>query len=227
MYLAAAEKVIGAAFRSPDVRERLMNPPADTVPRAFRKYTPPVRSPRADKTLRTVHGRSRPRTGKTAAHLQYSSRLLRPRLPPARDPRRSHALARHRVVSRKGRRAPRYGAPARTSSRSGVAPFPLPSEHDRSRPGFDRRFRADQRLRSGLSYLVLPLEQHARRAALPTGRPGIAASPRKPSRFRSSGCSGIPRRERWPRTSPASGCRRASSRSSRPTRPSSLISTSR
>jgi Protein of unknown function (DUF1592)/Protein of unknown function (DUF1588)/Protein of unknown function (DUF1587)/Protein of unknown function (DUF1585)/Protein of unknown function (DUF1595) len=54
MYLAAAEKVIGEAFRSPDVRERLMNPPVDTVPRAFRKYKPPVRSPREDKTFRAV-----------------------------------------------------------------------------------------------------------------------------------------------------------------------------
>ena len=34
-----------------------MNPPMDTVPRAFRKYTPPVRSPRDDKTLRTVASR--------------------------------------------------------------------------------------------------------------------------------------------------------------------------
>jgi Protein of unknown function (DUF1592)/Protein of unknown function (DUF1588)/Protein of unknown function (DUF1585)/Protein of unknown function (DUF1587)/Protein of unknown function (DUF1595) len=54
MYLAAAEKVIGAAFRSEYVREHLMNPPVDTVPRAFRKYKPPVRSPREDKTFRAV-----------------------------------------------------------------------------------------------------------------------------------------------------------------------------
>jgi Protein of unknown function (DUF1592)/Protein of unknown function (DUF1588)/Protein of unknown function (DUF1585)/Protein of unknown function (DUF1587)/Protein of unknown function (DUF1595) len=54
MYLAAAEKVIGAAFRSDYVREHLMNPPVDTVPRTFRKYKPPVRSPRVDKTLRVV-----------------------------------------------------------------------------------------------------------------------------------------------------------------------------
>jgi Protein of unknown function (DUF1592)/Protein of unknown function (DUF1588)/Protein of unknown function (DUF1587)/Protein of unknown function (DUF1585)/Protein of unknown function (DUF1595) len=54
MYLAAAEKVIGAAFRSDDVREHLMNPPVDTVPRAFRKYKPPVRTPRVDKTFRAV-----------------------------------------------------------------------------------------------------------------------------------------------------------------------------
>ncbi len=52
MYLAAAERVIGEAFRSPQVRDRLMNPPVDSVPRTFRKYKPPVRSPREDKTFR-------------------------------------------------------------------------------------------------------------------------------------------------------------------------------
>jgi hypothetical protein len=54
LYLAAAEKVIGEAFRSPDIRKRLMNPPVDSVPRAFRKYKPPVRTPREDKTFRTL-----------------------------------------------------------------------------------------------------------------------------------------------------------------------------
>jgi hypothetical protein len=54
MYHAAAEKLVGEAFRSDDFRERLNHPPVDTVPRAFRKYKPPVRSPRADKTFRAV-----------------------------------------------------------------------------------------------------------------------------------------------------------------------------
>jgi hypothetical protein len=54
MYLAAAEKVIDQVFRSDSVRERLMNPPMDTVPRAFRKYKPPVRTPRENKTFRAV-----------------------------------------------------------------------------------------------------------------------------------------------------------------------------
>jgi hypothetical protein len=52
MELAAAESIIEAAWRSPDSRGRIMNPPADTVPRAFRKYTPPVRTPREDKIFR-------------------------------------------------------------------------------------------------------------------------------------------------------------------------------
>jgi hypothetical protein len=53
MELAAAESVIEAAFQSPAAWQRIMNPPADTVPLAFRKYTPPVRTPRVDKIFRT------------------------------------------------------------------------------------------------------------------------------------------------------------------------------
>jgi hypothetical protein len=52
MYLNAAEKVIDEAFRNPDVRERIMNPPADALPLAFRRYQPPVRTPRAGKPMR-------------------------------------------------------------------------------------------------------------------------------------------------------------------------------
>ena len=44
MYLTAADRVISAAFRSPDARWRIMNPAPDTVPRPFRKYKAPVRS---------------------------------------------------------------------------------------------------------------------------------------------------------------------------------------
>ena len=58
MYLSAAEKVIGEVFRAPDARERLMNPPMNTIPWTFRKYKLPVRSPREDKTLRFVPHRS-------------------------------------------------------------------------------------------------------------------------------------------------------------------------
>jgi hypothetical protein len=43
-YLAAAETVIEAAFRNPELRGRIMNPVADAVPQAFRKIRPPVRS---------------------------------------------------------------------------------------------------------------------------------------------------------------------------------------
>ena len=52
MHLAAAETVIGTAFRTPEVRDRIMNPTTSTVPLAFRKYKPPVRTPREDKGLR-------------------------------------------------------------------------------------------------------------------------------------------------------------------------------
>ena len=54
MYLAAAEKVVAEAFRSDRVRERLLNPPVDTVPRAYRKYKPPVRTPRVEKIFKPV-----------------------------------------------------------------------------------------------------------------------------------------------------------------------------
>ncbi len=53
MYLAAAEKVVDAAFESPERRAQIMNPPADFMPLAFRRYKPPVRSPRENKVLRT------------------------------------------------------------------------------------------------------------------------------------------------------------------------------
>jgi hypothetical protein len=52
MHLAAAETVIGTAFRTPEVRDRIMNPPISTVPFPFRKYKPPVRTPREDKVFR-------------------------------------------------------------------------------------------------------------------------------------------------------------------------------
>jgi len=54
MYLAAAEKVVDAAFESPERRAGIMNPPADFMPPAFRRYKPSVRSPRENKVLRTT-----------------------------------------------------------------------------------------------------------------------------------------------------------------------------
>jgi hypothetical protein len=42
MYVAAAERAVAGAFASAEVRERILHPPLDTVPRAFRRYTPPV-----------------------------------------------------------------------------------------------------------------------------------------------------------------------------------------
>jgi hypothetical protein len=52
MEVAAAESVIDGAFRSPEARARIMNPPANAFPLAYRKYTPPVRSSRDNKPLR-------------------------------------------------------------------------------------------------------------------------------------------------------------------------------
>ncbi len=53
MYLAAADNVIAAAFAARDVRQRILNPPPDGIPLVFRRYKPPVRSPRENKILRT------------------------------------------------------------------------------------------------------------------------------------------------------------------------------
>jgi hypothetical protein len=44
MYLDAADRLITRAFNAEAARERIMNPSVDAVPRAFRKYKPPVRS---------------------------------------------------------------------------------------------------------------------------------------------------------------------------------------
>ena len=52
MYLAAADKVIDAAFRDPSARAYMLTAPVDTVPIAFRQFKPAVRSPRADKIFR-------------------------------------------------------------------------------------------------------------------------------------------------------------------------------
>jgi hypothetical protein len=52
MYLRAAEEVVDQAFRSHDVRARLLTPAPDTVPRIFRQYQPPTQSQRLDKSLR-------------------------------------------------------------------------------------------------------------------------------------------------------------------------------
>jgi hypothetical protein len=42
--LDAADRVIDAVFRSPEARRLVLEPPADSVPRAFRRFRPPVRS---------------------------------------------------------------------------------------------------------------------------------------------------------------------------------------
>jgi hypothetical protein len=54
MYLSAADRVIGDAFRVPEIRARILNPPVDAVPVAFRKFRAPVRTPRVDKVFRTT-----------------------------------------------------------------------------------------------------------------------------------------------------------------------------
>ena len=43
-YLTAADRVMSAAFQSPDAQHRIMTPPADSVPQPFRRYKPAARS---------------------------------------------------------------------------------------------------------------------------------------------------------------------------------------
>ncbi len=54
MYLSAADKVIAAAWRTPEIRERILNPTGDALPAAFRKFKAPVRTPRVDKVFRVT-----------------------------------------------------------------------------------------------------------------------------------------------------------------------------
>ncbi len=49
MYLAAADRAIGEAFQSSEFRQRILNPPVDAMPRPFRKFKAPVRTPLSDK----------------------------------------------------------------------------------------------------------------------------------------------------------------------------------
>jgi hypothetical protein len=53
MYVAAAEEVIDDAFDLSGAREHLLSPVSDSLPLAFRRYKPPVRSARENKFLRT------------------------------------------------------------------------------------------------------------------------------------------------------------------------------
>ena len=102
MYLAAAEKVIAEAFRSAVVRERLLNPPADTVPRAFRKFRPPVRTPREDKVFRAASAAPDPELpGSNTSTISFVPSATAPS--PACDARRADAFARDRAFGRERR----------------------------------------------------------------------------------------------------------------------------
>jgi hypothetical protein len=76
-YLAAAEKVVGAALQSPDTRRRLLNPSADdVVPPAYRGFTQPVREePR--KVLRTGPADAPPPLDPQAQELLQAYNILR------------------------------------------------------------------------------------------------------------------------------------------------------
>ena len=102
MYLAAAEKVIDAAFASPEQRKRIMNPSADVMPHAFRRYKPPVRTPRENKVLRTGPPAVDPELQRQQK-IYDILRICRPGLPAAGDARRALAAARYRDLGRERR----------------------------------------------------------------------------------------------------------------------------
>ena len=195
--------------------DRIMTPPADVIPLAFRRYTPPVRAPRDNKALRSVATAVDPGAGPAAADLRHPARLRRPGLPPARDPRRADATAR-RSCSRPRRTA---RSPRRRSGWRSRPCSPRRSSSSGSSRSRDDGPVPGRRFRPGLAALVFPLEQHARRRAVPARRPGRAASAEHPAQRRSRGCSPIPAHGAGRAISPASGSRRGGSTRSRPTRP--------
>ena len=161
MYLAAADSVIGEAFGHPEVKERILNPPADVVPLAFRRYKPPVRAPAVTKHSGTARAADDPRAREGTAYLRHPARVRRPRLASARDSRRADAAVRDRRVGGEGRRDSRLGHSTGAAGRAGVAAISLPARTG-SRRRFVDRAATGQRFRPGRAALVLPLEQHAR-----------------------------------------------------------------
>ena len=125
MYLAAAEKAIDAAFESPERRAEIMNPPADFMPPAFRRYKPPVRSPRENKVLRTgpiaVDPELQRQQGIYDILRAFTDRAYRR---PATHDELTRLLG-DGGLRREGWRELRIGHPARAAGRAGLASFSL------------------------------------------------------------------------------------------------------
>ncbi len=85
MYLAAADNVIAAAFAAPDIRERIMNPPADNIPLVFRRYEPPVPRSAREQGPQNRPGSGRP-GAETRAATSTTSCALSPTGPSAGPP---------------------------------------------------------------------------------------------------------------------------------------------
>ena len=217
MYLAAAEKVIGEAFRTAAVRAAAHEPADRHGPSVPSASTSRLCGRRATtRPCRTLVATADPDLERQQhiynILLAFADRAFR--RPATHD--EMTALARHRPVGREGRRAPGGGTPARAAGRAGVAPFPVPADtHDHDAGRRPPRL-PDRRLRPGLSALVLPLEQHARRASSfgwPRRDRCVARRPSRPGQADAPRSQG---RAPWRRTSPASGSRRASSRTFTP-----------
>ena len=85
MYLSAADKVISVAFQHSEAIGRILNPPADAFPLAFRKYRAPVRTPPGQGPPDRA-ARRRSRTEAATAALRYPAGFCRPRLQAASNP---------------------------------------------------------------------------------------------------------------------------------------------
>ena len=121
-----------------------MNPPVDTVPRAFRKYKPPVRSPREDKIFRAVPAAPDPELARQQhiynILLAFCDRAFRR---PATHDEVTRLLG---IVLSAEKDGEHSDAALQLAFRAVlVSPhFLFLQNNDRSRPGLDRRFRADQ-----------------------------------------------------------------------------------
>ena len=87
MYQAAADKVIGEAFRDRDVRERLLNRACSIPFHSHSGITGRLCGLRARTRSSKPPTRLRTRISPATAHIRHPPRLLRPRLSPPRHPR--------------------------------------------------------------------------------------------------------------------------------------------
>ena len=227
MYLTSAETVIGAAFRSPEVRARIMTPPANTHPtglpavhaagpHATRKQGPPdYQRRRPDPDLK--------RQQRIYDILRgFADRAFRR---PATHDELMRLLG--IVLS-----AEKDGEIEESAIQRGLQAV-LVSPHFlfRVEPDHERRLIGHRACRITISTSPRGSLTSCG-AACPTKnysdwRLGRRSVVEKTFRPRLYGCFAIPGRTRWPRTSPVSGSRLASSRNSRPTRSSSPSSTNR
>ena len=218
-YLEAADRAIAEAARSPRSWARITNPAPDAIPAPLRKPTFPAR----DEPVKRI-GRPAPAApvveDPEVATLRRAREILRAFADRAfRRPATADELG--RLVSlvesaRKDGDAP--NAAIRHALKAVlISPSFLFHVEEEPEAGGDRAGTSPRRVRAGRPAVLLPLEQPARRRALPDRRPGRAPPGREPGR---AGPADAPRREGrgpWSRTaSPPSGSRPDPSRTITP-----------